>query len=651
MPDDPVVWAPTPERAAQSNLARFMARAAECAGQPVTDYDSLYRWSVDQPTAFWPLLADFTDVRFDQLGQSVLEDGDKMPGAQWFADSSLNFAGNLLKYRDERPAIIFRSETGTRIELSFADLYHEVSRVASALRAAGVDGGDRVAAFMPNHPQTVIAMLAATSIGAIWSSCSPDFGVNGVLDRFGQIAPKVLFATDGYSYAGKQIDSIAPVAQISRSLAGLEHVVVVPFLNARPDIRTVEKGSLYEDFVASTSVIDFQSLPFNHPVYVLYSSGTTGVPKCIVHGAGGTLLQHLKEHALHVDLTRDDRLFYFTTCGWMMWNWLVSGLASGATIVLYDGSPMHPDVGSLWQLAEDEEITVFGTSAKFLTAVEKAGYVPKKHKLASMRMILSTGSPLAPESYDFVYQQVKDDVQLCSISGGTDLISCFALGNPLLPVRRGELQSRGLGMAVEIYGENGQPQAVGNRGELVCTRPFPSMPVGFWDDPDGSRYRAAYFERFPGVWTHGDDAELTPAGGMIIYGRSDAILNPGGIRIGTAEIYRQVEKLDEVVESIAVGQQWEDDVRVVLFVVLRPGLELTEALEENIRDVIRTNASPRHVPAKILDVPDIPRTRSGKLVELAVRATVHGESINNTDAIANPESLEYFRNRPELSVD
>jgi acetoacetyl-CoA synthetase len=651
MPDDPVVWAPTPERAAQSNLARFMARAAECAGQPVTDYDALYRWSVDQPTAFWPLLADFTDVRFDQLGQSVLEDGDKMPGAQWFADSSLNFAGNLLKYRDERPAIIFRSETGTRIELSFADLYHEVSRVASALRAAGVDGGDRVAAFMPNHPQTVIAMLAATSIGAIWSSCSPDFGVNGVLDRFGQIAPKVLFATDGYSYAGKQIDSIAPVAQISRSLAGLEHVVVVPFLNARPDIRTVEKGSLYEDFVASTSVIDFQSLPFNHPVYVLYSSGTTGVPKCIVHGAGGTLLQHLKEHALHVDLTRDDRLFYFTTCGWMMWNWLVSGLASGATIVLYDGSPMHPDVGSLWQLAEDEEITVFGTSAKFLTAVEKAGYVPKKHKLASMRMILSTGSPLAPESYDFVYQQVKDDVQLCSISGGTDLISCFALGNPLLPVRRGELQSRGLGMAVEIYGENGEPQAVGNRGELVCTRPFPSMPVGFWDDPDGSRYRAAYFERFPGVWTHGDDAELTPAGGMIIYGRSDAILNPGGIRIGTAEIYRQVEKLDEVVESIAVGQQWEDDVRVVLFVVLRPGLELTEALEENIRDVIRTNASPRHVPAKILDVPDIPRTRSGKLVELAVRATVHGESINNTDAIANPESLEYFRNRPELSVD
>ena len=651
MPDDSVVWAPKPERAARSNLARFMARAAEHAGRPFTNYEDLYRWSVDQPAAFWPLLAAFADVRFQQLGESVLEDGDKMPGARWFTDSSLNFAENLLKFRDARPAIIFRSESGVRIELSFADLYHEVSRVASALRAAGVDSGDCVAAFMPNHPQTVIAMLAATSLGAIWSSCSPDFGVNAVLDRFGQIAPKVLFTTDGYTYAGKRIDSLEPVAQISRSLVGLEHIVVIPFLNPRPDIELVDKGSLYEDFVADATAIDFESLPFNHPVYVLYSSGTTGVPKCVVHGAGGTLLQHLKEHALHVDLMRDDRLFYFTTCGWMMWNWLVSGLASGSTIVLYDGSPMHPDAGALWQLVEDEAITVFGTSAKFLTAVGKAGHVPMKHhKLASMRMILSTGSPLTPESYDFVYQQVKDDVQLCSISGGTDLISCFALGNPLLPVRRGELQSRGLGMAVEIYDENGKPRTVGTRGELVCTRPFPSMPVGFWNDPDGSRYRAAYFERFPGVWTHGDDAELTAAGGMIIYGRSDAILNPGGVRIGTAEIYRQVEKLDEVVESIAIGQQWEDDVRVVLFVVLRPGLELTETLEDNIRDVIRTNASPRHVPAKILDVPDIPRTRSGKLVELAVRATVHGEAINNADAIANPESLDYFRDRSELLV-
>ena len=651
MPDEPVVWTPTPDRAARSNLARFMARAGEQTGRPFTDYDDLYRWSVDQPAAFWPLLAEFTDVRFQRLGESVLEDDNKMLGARWFRDSSLNFAENLLKYRDARPAIIFRSESGIRIELSFADLYREVSRVASALHAVGVGSGDRVAAFMPNHPQAVIAMLATTSLGAIWSSCSPDFGVKGMLDRFSQILPKVLFTADGYTYAGKRIDSLESVAQISRSLEGLEHVVVVPFLNSRPDIRMLDKGSHYEDFVTDATEVDFQSLPFNHPVYVLYSSGTTGVPKCIVHGAGGTLLQHLKEHALHVDLMRDDRLFYFTTCGWMMWNWLVSGLASGATIVLYDGSPMHPDTGSLWQLVEDEGITVFGTSAKFLTTVEKAGQIPmKQHKLASMRMVLSTGSPLAPESYDFVYQHVKDDVQLCSISGGTDLISCFALGNPLLPVRRGELQSRGLGMAVEIYGEDGKPLTVGTRGELVCTRPFPSMPVGFWNDPDGSRYRAAYFERFPGVWTHGDDAELTSSGGMIIYGRSDAILNPGGVRIGTAEIYRQVEKLDELVESIAIGQQWENDVRVVLFVVLRPGVELTDALEEKIRDVIRTNASPRHVPAKILTVPDIPRTRSGKLVELAVRATVCGQAINNKDAIANPESLDYFRNRSELSV-
>jgi len=652
MPDDSVVWTPTPDRVARSNLARFMVRAGQQAGRAFTDYDDLYRWSVDQPAAFWATLAEFTNVRFQRLGESVLEDGDKMPGARWFAGSRLNFAENLLKYRDARPAIIFRSESGVRIELSFADLYREVSRVASGLHAVGVGSGDRVAAFMPNHPQTVIAMLATTSLGAIWSSCSPDFGVKSMLDRFGQISPKVLFTADGYIYAGKRIDSLESVAQISRLLEGLEHVVVVPFLNSQPDIRMVDKASHYEDFIADATEINFQSLPFTHPVYVLYSSGTTGVPKCIVHGAGGTLLQHLKEHALHVDLMRNDRLFYFTTCGWMMWNWLVSGLASGATIVLYDGSPMHPDPDSLWQLAEDEGITVFGTSAKFLTTVEKAGHVPMKHhKLTNMRMVLSTGSPLVPESYDFIYQHVKDDVQLCSISGGTDLISCFALGNPLLPVRRGELQSRGLGMAVEIYGEDGKSLPVGSRGELVCTRPFPSMPVGFWNDLDGNRYRAAYFERFPGVWTHGDDAELTSAGGMIIYGRSDAILNPGGVRIGTSEIYRQVEKLDELVESIAIGQQWEDDVRVVLFVVLQPGIKFTGALENKIRDVIRTNASPRHVPTKILAVPDIPRTRSGKLVELAVRAAVCGHAINSEDAIANPESLDYFRDRSELSVN
>jgi len=649
--NDQPLWQPSAERIEHAQVTGFMRGVSGVLAPTIHDWDELWRWSVDHPEHFWPAVWKFCEVKSSRRWDAVLENPRAMPGAKWFRGARLNFAENLLRFDDDRPALVWRGEDGRRRVHTYAQLHREVARLAGALRAVGVGPGDRVAGFLPNCPEAVIAMLAATSLGATWSSCSPDFGIQGVLDRFGQIRPKVLFTADGYRYNGQRIDSIERIRGVLAQLDGVERVVLVPFLDAAPDVGALPGAIGWDDFLSDETTLEFAQLPFDHPLYILYSSGTTGVPKCIVHGAGGTLLQHLKEHRLHTDIDRDDVLFYFTTCGWMMWNWLVSGLASGATLVLYDGNPFHPGPETLWQMAEEEGITVFGTSAKYLAAVEKAGYVPRDHfGLAPLRAVLSTGSPLMPASFDFVYRDIKSDLQLASISGGTDIVSCFALGCPILPVHRGELQCRGLGMAVEIFDDEGRSHT-DEPGELVCTRPFPAMPVGFWNDPDGSRYRAAYFERFPGAWHHGDWARLTPRGGLVIYGRSDAVLNPGGVRIGTAEIYRQVEKLDEIVESLAIGQDWRDDQRIVLFVRLREGLALDEALQAKIRSTIRDHTTPRHVPAKILQVHDIPRTLSGKIVELAVRNVVHGRPVKNTDALANPGALDEFRARPELAED
>jgi acetoacetyl-CoA synthetase len=645
--DDTPHWIPSAARVAAAQLTEFHAFARE-RGAPGGDYASLWQWSVDEPAAFWSAVFDFTGVIADRGAGPVLRNGVRMPGATWFEGTRLNFAENLLRGTGIGPAIIARDERGRRREMSWDQLRAEVARVADGLRAAGIVAGDRVAGFMPNLPEAIVAMLATTSLGATWSSCSPDFGIRGVLDRFGQIAPKVLFTADGYCYGGKTLDSIERIAGILESLPSVTCVVVVANVDPRPDLARVPAARRYEEFGQQDATLRFERLPFDHPLYILYSSGTTGVPKCIVHGAGGTLLQHLKEHQLHSDVHPGDRLFFFTTCGWMMWNWLASALASQATVVLFDGSPFHPDEGVLWRLASEERVAVFGTSPKYLAALEKSGYRPiDRLGLAHLRTVLSTGSPLAHEQFDFVRDAIGADIQLASISGGTDIVSCFALGNPTLPVFRGELQCRGLGMRVEVFDDDGRPLQ-GQQGELVCTAPFPSMPVGFWNDPDGSRYRAAYFARFPNVWCHGDFAVLTARGGLVILGRSDAVLNPGGVRIGTAEIYRQVEKLDEILESIAIGQDWDNDVRVVLFVRLRAGVTLDATLESRIRDVIRNNTTPRHVPARIVAVGDIPRTISGKIVELAVRDVVHGRQVRNTDALANPAALEEFRDRPEL---
>ncbi len=644
MSSNPVIWEPDSARIRASAMYQFMQQ------QGFEDYAGLHQWSIDNSPAFWSALCEFCDIRFERPAETVLARPDNFMDAGWFEGAELNFATHLLRHTGDKAAIVFCGEDGARREFSRDELRENVARVAASLRASGVEKGDRIAGFLPNCPEAIVAMLATTSIGAIWSSCSPDFGINGVVDRFGQIEPKVLFAANAYFYNGKICDLRATVAGVATAIPSLLKTVIVPFAEREPVDVDIEHVLLWQEFLGADAKLEIEAVEFNHPLYVMFSSGTTGVPKCIVHGHGGTLLQQSKEHVLHTGVTADDKLFYFTTCGWMMWNWLVAGLGTGATLILFDGAPFYADGRILWEIAEREGITIFGTSAKYISALENTGIRPSEDfALPGLRTVLSTGSPLAPASFDFVYEAIADDLQLASISGGTDILSCFALGNPILPVRRGELQCKGLGMATEIYSEDGR-SVVGEHGELVCTRPFPATPVGFWNDPDGARYRAAYFERFPGIWAHGDFAELTEDGGMVIHGRSDSVLNPGGVRIGTAEIYRQVEKLDEVVESIAIGQNWDGDVRVVLFVLLKDGIALTDELVGIIRKTIRDNTTPRHVPAKVISVPEIPRTKSGKIVELAVRSVVHGEEVNNTEALANPEALQYFRGLPDLET-
>ena len=641
------IWRPAPERVAESSMQRFLQAQAHRLETP--NYRALYQWSVDRSAEFWEAFWRFSDIRATTPYRSVLTEPEHMPGARWFEGARLNFADNLLRPEYRGTALVFHSERGERIDMSWAELRRQVGSVAQALQALGVGPEDRVVGLLPNRPEAVVAMLAAASLGAVWSSCSPDFGANAVLDRLGQIRAKVLFATDGYFYNGKTIDCLPMVRRVVDGLDSLEAVFVVGYVDPEPDLRSVAGARRYSELLRGERGAGFRPLPFSHPLYIMFSSGTTGIPKCIVHGAGGTLVQHLKEHRLHCDIKAGDPVFYFTTIGWMMWNWLVTALASGATLILYDGSPFYPDPGVLWRIAEQERLKVFGTSAKYLSALEKSGYRPAEHvSLGGLASILSTGSPLAPSSFDFVYSHIKADLQLSSIAGGTDLVACFSSGNPVLPVYRGEMQCLALGMAVDVFNDRGEPIR-GRKGELVCKAPFPSMPVSFWDDPGDARYRAAYFERFPGVWCHGDYAELTERGGLIIHGRSDAKLNPGGVLIGTAEIYRIVENMDEIAEAIAVGQEWEGDERVVLFVRLQPGYELSRDLVERIRLAVRRQASPKHVPAKILETADIPRTRSGKIVELAVRDVIHGRTAVNTDALANPEALDFFRNRVELA--
>jgi acetoacetyl-CoA synthetase len=644
-----LLWQPAEERIKNTNMYHFMEYVNTRRGMNLANYHELFGWSIEESPVFWETLWTYSEVIHARSYDQVVDDIKKMPGARWFEGARLNFAENLLQYRDDRIALSFKGETRPTVSITYSELYQQVARLAKSLRDMGIQPGDRVAGFMPNMIETVVAMLAATSIGAIWSSCSPDFGIKGVLDRFGQIEPRVLFTADGYFYNGKEFDSLDRISEIIKDLPSIEKIVVVPYKDMEPDIAAMANSVLFEDFLArETKNLTFEQLPANHPLYILYSSGTTGVPKCIVHGAVGTLLQHIKELKLHSDVKRDDTIFYFTTCGWMMWNWLVSSLALGARVFLYDGSPFFPDPGAMWQMAQDEKITIFGTSAKYLAALEKAGVKPKQsYDLTSLKAILSTGSPLSAESFQFVYRDIKNDLCLSSISGGTDIISCFALGNPMGPVYASELQCRGLGMKVEAYDEQGNP-VTGHKGELVCTQSAPSMPIYFWNDPDNSKYSEAYFDVYPGVWLHGDYIEITEHGGVIIYGRSDATLNPGGVRIGTAEIYRQVESISEIVDSLVVGQDWDGDVRIVLFVKLREDVELTDQLADRIKTTIRKNCTPRHVPAKCIEVADIPYTISGKKVELAVQNVLHGREVKNKDALANPEALDNYLDLPEL---
>ena len=650
---DTCLWSPNASALPHTAMTRFTDEAKRRSGQTFASYDALWNWSISDRANFWDLMWDFSGVLGEKGPGPVLAEGDKMPGARWFVGSQLNYAENLLRHcapDDASEAMVFWGETKVKRKITRGELHQAVSRFQQALKAAGVTKGDRVAGYLPNMPETLIAMLAATSLGAIWTSASPDFGVQGVLDRFGQTTPKVLVVVDGYWYNGKPVDCLAKNTEVAGQLPSVERCVVVPYLNEAPDVSSIRNGVSFAEFIAPfpAGTIEYTRVEFDHPLFIMYSSGTTGVPKCIVHGHGGTLLQHLKEHLLHSNVGPESRLFYFTTCGWMMWNWLVSGLATGATLLLFDGSPFASKGNVLFDYADAEGMTHFGTSAKYLDAAAKMGLVPKdSHRLSSVQAIMSTGSPLAPEGFDYVYEKIKSDVVLSSIAGGTDILSCFVLGNPNLPVWRGEIQCRGLGMAVETFDEDGKP-VVGQKGELVCTKAFPSQPVGFWNDPDGSKYKAAYFETWSNIWHHGDFVEVTSHGGMIIYGRSDATLNPGGVRIGTAEIYRQVEAIHEVVESLVIGQDFDHDVRVVLFVKLRDDATLDATLIDRIKRQIKDNTTPRHVPAKVLQVTDIPRTKSGKIVELAVRNVVHGRPVKNVEALANPEALEFFRHRPEL---
>ncbi|MBN1625021.1 MAG: acetoacetate--CoA ligase [Deltaproteobacteria bacterium] len=644
------LWTPNDERIKQSNMTRFMQFVNERLGKSFTTYDELYNWSVNNIPEFWAEMWDFAEIKASKPYDKVIDDVTRMPGTKWFPGARLNFAENLLRYRDDHIALIFKGEDHDTVSMTYEELYDEVARVAKPLKDAGVGVGDRVAGFMPNMPETIIAMLAATSLGATWSSCSPDFGIKGVLDRFGQIKPKVLFTANGYWFKGKSLDSLARISNILKELPSIERVIVVPYSEKDPDISSVPNATHYRDFRSNESGLEitFEQLPFDHPQYIMYSSGTTGLPKCMVQSAGGVLINQLKELILHTDLKREDRIFYFTTCGWMMWNWLVTSLGVGATLILFDGNPFHPSPGALWKMAEDEKISVFGTSAGYIAALINAGVKPgKEYDLSSLKSILSTGSPLSEEGFEFVYREIKEDLQLSSISGGSDINGCFALGNPIGPVYSGELQCRGLGMKIEAFDEQGK-SVVNQQAELVCTAPAPPMPIYFWDDPNNEKYKSAYFDVYPGIWRHGDFVLINERGGVIIYGRSDATLNPGGVRIGTAEIYRQVEGLDEIGDSLVIGQKWNNDIRVVLFVKMAEGYEMNDELQQKIKKTLRENASPRHVPAKIIQVADIPYTINMKKVELAVSNVVHGREVTNKDALANPEALNLFKDLEDL---
>jgi acetoacetyl-CoA synthetase len=643
MPADPV-WSPNAASIQACHLKLFIERFRPTAGK----YADLHRWSISEPAEFWRAVADYSGLKLARPATSIVEAFDRMPGARWFVDARLNYAANLLEGDSDRTAIIFSNERGERREVELYELRQQVAALAAALKYFGVRRGDRVAGILPNTPECVIAALATASVGAVWSSCSPDFGSASLLDRLSQIEPKVVFGVTGYYYAGRTIDCLPTLRTVVDQLPSVKNVIISEYVTADLEAAGFSQAHRFEQLAARNATLNFEAVDFNHPLFIMFSSGTTGPPKCIVHGVGGTLLQHLKEHQLHTDIKPGNRVFYYTTAGWMMWNWLLSALASGATLVLYDGAPLYPDPGVLWRLADNEGIDVFGTSARYLSALEKTGYAPNdEFEFANLKTVLSTGSPLAPSSFDFVYRRIKQDLMLASIAGGTDLISCFVLGNPMLPVYRGEIQCKGLGMDVRIYDAQGR-SVVGEKGELVCGAPFPSMPVCFWNDPEGTAYRRAYFERFPSVWHHGDFAELTETGGIIMYGRSDATLNPGGIRIGTAEIYRILEQLPEITDSVVVGQAWDGDTRVVLFVVLAPACTLDDQLEQKIRAALRSDASPHHVPARIVSVTDIPRTLSGKISERAVSDALHGKTIENLTALANPGSVAQFANRSEL---
>lgn len=648
-----LLWQPSEERIKSTNMYRFMTFINEKYNKDFDEYGPLYQWSIENIPDFWASMWEFAEIKTSKPYTQVVDDVTKMPGAKWFPGARLNFAENLLRYRDDQVALIFKGESQDSIRMTYAELYDEVAHVAKSLKETGVQAGDRVAGFMPNMPETIIAMLAATSLGATWSSCSPDFGIKGVLDRFGQIKPKVLFTANGYFFKGKSFDSLARVSDILKEIPSIEKVVVIPYTGNNPDLSPLPNAVDYRQFKSTDvpSEIEFEQLPADHPLYIMFTSGTTGLPKCMVQSAGGILVHHMKELMLHADLKREDTIFYFTTCGWMMWNWLTSSLSVGATLVLFDGNPFYPNPGALWKMAQDEKITIFGTSAGYIAALQNAGVKPgKEYDLTPLKAVMSTGSPLSVEGFEYIYKEVKEDLQLASISGGSDINGCFAGGNPMGPVYAGELQCRDLAMKVEAFDENGKP-VINQQGELVCSAPSPSMPIYFWDDPKGEKYHAAYFDVYPNIWRHGDFIEINDHGGVVIYGRSDATLNPGGVRIGTAEIYRLVEGMEEIEDSIVVGQDWKNDVRVILFVKMAEGYDLTDDLKKKIKTILRNNASPRHVPAKIIETPAVPYTLNMKKVELAVKKVIEGQPVLNKDALGNPESLDFYGNLKELQED